>query len=88
MISDKEYAFPGKIVKELAKKEENCRNSEGSFTALHRGGLCLRIADTVRVAEMMVTFATLQLSNRTTTEELFLTNVSLFERTSATREIL
>ena len=31
MISDKEYAFPGKIVKELAKKEENCRNSEGSF---------------------------------------------------------
>ena len=34
MQRENEYFFPGKIVKELAKKEGNCRNSEGSFIKL------------------------------------------------------
>ena len=37
MIEQKEYAFPGKIIKELAKKEGNCRNSEGSFITMDDG---------------------------------------------------
>lgn len=37
MQQTSEYSFPGKIVKELSKKEGNCRNSEGSFIKMKDG---------------------------------------------------
>ncbi len=37
MRQTSEYSFPGKIVKELSKKEGNCRNSEGSFIKMKDG---------------------------------------------------